>query len=108
MFLLFNLRLIHHSFSCSSAKNDFVHAPLIYQLKFSVVKTLRYTVLAWSSYVASYPVITIFRKLEIKKLDRDHACLCTSDFGTIFCGTIYVIINRPGRPFMLVIIGPYG
>ena len=45
---------------------SYVHAALIYQLKFSVVKTLHYTVLALSSYVASYPVITIFRKLEVK------------------------------------------
>ena len=99
MFLLFNPRLIHHSFHCSSAKNNF--ACSIHQLKFSVVKILQYTVLACSY---SYPAITIWKaSSKVKKLDRDHACLCTSGFGTIFCGTIYVVINRPGGPFMLVI-----
>ena len=74
-------------------------------LKFSVVKILRYTVLACSD---SYPAITIWKaKSKVKKLDRDHACLCTSGFGIIFCGIIYVVINRPGGPFMLVIIGPH-
>ena len=72
-------------------------------LKFSVVKILRYTVLACSY---SYPAITIWKaKSKGKKLDRDHACLCTSGFGIIFCETIYVVINCPGGgTFMLVTI----
>ena len=103
MFLLFNLRLICYSFRCSSAKNNF--ACSIRQLKFSVVKILQYTVLVC---YYSYLAITIWKaRSKVKKLDRDHACLCTSGFGTIFCGTIYVVINHPGGPFMLVIIGPH-
>ena len=98
MFLLFNLRLIRHIFHFSSAKNNF--ACSIRQLKFSVFKILRYAVLACGY---SYPAITIWKaRRKVKKVDRDHACLCTSGFGTI-----YVVINRPGGPFMLVIIGPH-
>ena len=65
-----------------------------------------YTVLLACSY--SYPAITLWTaRNKVKKLDRDHACLSTSGFGTIFCGAIYVVINHPGGPFMLVIIGPH-
>ena len=59
-------------------------------------------------YVASYPAITIWKaRSKVKKLDRDHACLCTSGVVTIFCGIIYVVIDHPGGPFMLNIIGPH-
>ena len=87
-----------------------IFACSIRQLKFSLVKILQYTVLACSSLqLYSYPAITIWKaSSKLKKLDRDHACLCTSGFGTIFWGPFScVVINHPGGPFMLVIIGSH-
>ena len=50
--------------------------------------------------------LSLFGKLEVKLkswIKTIYVLICTSGFGTIFCGTIHVVINRPGGPFMLVI-----
>ena len=88
MFLLFTLRLICHSSVVYQPK--IIFACSIRQLKFSVVKICD-TVIACSY---SYPAITIWKaRSKVINLDRDHACLCTSGFGIIFYGTIYVDHN---------------
>ena len=65
MFLLFTLRLIRHS-------------SVVYQPKIIFACSIR----------------QLKSRSKVIKLDRDHACLCTSGFGIIFYGTIYVVTDK--------------
>ena len=72
------------------------------------VKSAKFTYRGNFRAYGSYPAITIWKaRSKVIKIETMYACLCTSGFGIIFCGTIYVVINRPGGPFMLIIIGPH-